>query len=264
MLLRLLVLLGGLSMIVGVSGARPADPEVAEAAGEVRMLSQRIVRTYAQVGLGVTPAIAAEQMNDALQRFGAAVDRLQGGTGAEGGGAPALRTLVAECEALTAAIRSAPTRDAAVRLSQLSVRVLEAAAPLAGASDATPSLRTAIVMASQQRMLSQRIAKAYMLLSWGEPSPALRGELAAAVAEFSGNLALLAGRVDNGAAIRTELDELGLQWAWLEVALAADGTLPYRLVVAEAADSILASADRLVRLYGGLDETTSRTVPPKE
>ena len=43
--------------------------------------------------------------------------------------------------------------------------------------------------------------------------------------------------------------DLALQWEWLETAVSGEGATSYRLIVAEASEAILASADRITRLY---------------
>jgi hypothetical protein len=103
--------------------------------------------------------------------------------------------------------------------------------------------------AGRQRMLSQRLAKAYMLRTWGVDSAALRDELEATVSEFGRNLAELGAYRDNSPEIRHELEEIGLQWEWLRTAIEAEGAVTYRLIVAESAEAILLMTDRLTRLY---------------
>ncbi|MEO5660361.1 MAG: type IV pili methyl-accepting chemotaxis transducer N-terminal domain-containing protein, partial [Polaromonas sp.] len=104
-----------------------------------------------------------------------------------------------------------------------------------------------VSLAGRQRMLSQRIAKNYLLRSWGVES--VRLELASSTKEFSAGLAKLRASEGNSAEIRSELDEVAQQWEWLQASMSVDGAGYYRLVVTESADSILEATDRITRLY---------------
>ena len=42
---------------------------------------------------------------------------------------------------------------------------------------------------------------------------------------------------------------MALQWEWLQTAIAAEGATSYRLIVAEATESILESTLRITRMY---------------
>jgi hypothetical protein len=98
-------------------------------------------------------------------------------------------------------------------------------------------------------MLSQRIVKTYLLLSWGDSSELTREELEASINEFSGALNSLRRHAENTAETTRELDEMAQHWEWLQAALATEGATSYRLIVAEAGEAILQSAERLTKLY---------------
>jgi hypothetical protein len=102
-------------------------------------------------------------------------------------------------------------------------------------------------------MLSQRLAKLYMVRATGADSPGLRDEMDSARNEFSGALAALQAASENTATLRRELESVALQWEWFQGALGQDGGLAsYRLVVADASESILRSMETVTRLYEGL------------
>jgi hypothetical protein len=106
-----------------------------------------------------------------------------------------------------------------------------------------------VILAGRQRMLSQRLVKLYMLRQWGVDSARLRSELESVQNEFTGALTNLQQRADNPPAVRSELDNLALQWEWLRSALAAEGAESYRLILAEGGDAVLELADNVSRLY---------------
>jgi hypothetical protein len=106
-----------------------------------------------------------------------------------------------------------------------------------------------INLAGRQRMLSQRLVKLYMLQQWQVSSATLRDEIERVPNEFAGALASMQQRADNSPELRTELDNLALQWEWLQTALATEGAESFRLIMAEGGEAILELADRITLLY---------------
>jgi len=241
--------------VLATAGALAADPAAAlsavSTAGEQRMLSQRIVKAYSQVGLDVMPSVATAQMNESAARFEANLAALKPIAAAAPDIQRAYDDLVAQWAPFRSAMAKAATRDAALALSRDSEKLLAAAERLTQAIEDSGARGTSrlVNLAGRQRMLSQRLAKAYMLNSWGVDSSALRAEMETASHEFSGGLNALLARPENTSEIRLELEEVALQWEWLHAAIAAEGAVSYRLVVAEAADSILVATDRVTGLY---------------
>ena len=77
----------------------------------------------------------------------------------------------------------------------------------------------------------------------------VQAEMAAARNEFSGALRLLRGSPENTEEINQALDEVGLQWTWFENAIDLQDAESFRLVVADASESILQAMDRITALY---------------
>jgi len=232
--------------------AWPAEPvSLVNRAGEQRMLSQRIVKFYCQVGMDVTPSQSRAGLEDSIARFAANVEVLGPAAARGPHTAQAFERLTRAWELVRAAASRPPSRDSALVLARHAEDVLAAAERLTRAMEdasAQPTSR-AINLAGRQRMLSQRVAKAYMLRSWGVDSAAVREEMDSAANEFNGALALLMARPENTDQLRRELQDLALQWEWLQTAVSSEGALSYRLVVADASEAILAAADRITRLY---------------
>lgn len=220
-------------------------------AGEQRMLVQRIAKSYAQIGLNVLPLPAKQELDAAVDRFEANLQHLRGLAPEDSALAASWRRMWDQWYHFRQAAKGVPRLESAVWLSYKSDELL--ATTDSFARDLEYAHRSApgrvVLQASRLRMLSQRIAKAYLLVSWGDRSSATREELDAAVAEFSGTLLNLTQRGDNSPAVAQELAELGQHWEWLQTALAAEGASTYRLIVTEAAEAILRSADRVTDLY---------------
>lgn len=220
-------------------------------AGEQRMLSQRIVKNYCLLGLNIQPIAAKAQLDAALQRFESNLAALRGPAAAYPDSAAAWLALDEAWQRLRAMLDGVPQLDTAERLSREADQVLVAAERLTrGLSSHIVGDRARLVrLSGRQRMLAQRLAKAYLLSSWGTRSISLQEELEAAELEFAGGLALLREHPGNTADLRRELDDLALHWEWLSTAMRTEGARSYRLIVVEAADAMLAGAERITQLY---------------
>lgn len=240
----------GFAACLLASLAIAAEPGAVHLAAQQRMLAQRIVKAYSQIGLNVLPTAAMNQLTKALSGFDEnllALDRDADGAKVK----QALGDLALAWQPLKAGALSPVSQARALDLSR-SADAVDAAGTrlvqlLQDQSD-TPSNRR-VRLAARQSMLCQRIAKAFMLLSWGVESASIREELDTASNEFSGGLNTLLSQHDNTAEIRLELDDMALQWEWLRAAIAAEGATSYRLIVAEATESILVSTERITRMY---------------
>lgn len=220
-------------------------------AGEQRMLSQRIVKAYLQLGLNVQPLAAKTQLDTAIRRFEANQQRLAPVIAADADSRRAGELLASAWAQMRPLTAGSPTLDNAQRLAGYGETVLNAAEMLVNiyADQTGVDQHRLLRLMARQRMLAQRIAKTYLLRSWGDQTAQLRHQSEDAIIAFEGALALFQERRDDPPAIRQELEELALQWEWLKAALESDGALSYRLIVAESADAILASADRLAQHY---------------
>lgn len=232
--------------------AQPAELTRAEAinkAGRQRMLTQRIVKSYCQVGLGVEAASARVQLDEALALFEAQLAELRPLAPRAAG------ELVELWQPFRALAAAAPSRDGAKRLRDSGAGLLQAAERLTGELERSGggALGRLVNLAGRQRMLSQRIAKAYMLATWGIGDAAEREEMRAAAAEFGAALELLRAAPQNTRELRTELAAVALQWEWLAAAAARHGEPAYPLVVADASEAILQRMEKITRMYAALD-----------
>ncbi len=224
-----------------------------DAAGRQRMLTQRIVKAYCQVGLEVTPEVSRAQLAGAVRRF----DRQLAALAANAPNAQA-RGAVTRVSRLWRGFRqtaSGPvSRDGARVLASRGEDVLQASQALVLLLErdaGTPEAKL-VNTAGRQRMLSQRLAKLYMLRAWVIDAPSIDQDIEAAGTEFSSALASLRAAPENTAAIRRELDAVALQWEWFRSAIELQGAESYALVVADASESILNSMDLVTAKYAQL------------
>lgn len=224
-----------------------------DTAGRQRMLTQRIVKAYCQVGLQVTPDVSRAQLAEAIKRF----DQQLGELTKQAPNAAAHRSLVRVKTLWTPfrRIASGPiSRDGARVLFERDDELLLAAHELVLVlQDAagTPQARL-VNISGRQRMLSQRLAKFYMLRAWGIDSSTIREQFDTASHEFAGALATLRSAPENTPAIERELQAVSLQWDWFSSAISLQGAQSFVLVVADASESILNSMDLVTGMYAEL------------
>ncbi len=252
--IQLLVLLGFATLIPGwYGGASAADPALAGAinmAGRQRMLTQRIVKAYVQTGQDITTRVSQRQLNDAVRLFDAQLAVLRKIAVAEGG-----RGTVAQLEKLWRPFKAVAlqpaSRDGAARLLAMDDALMDAAQQLTAELEqrnASPVGRL-VNISGRQRMLSQRLAKYYLLRAWGMESPVVNREIGSARAEFDGALVLLRSAPQNTAEIGKELAAVAVQWEWFKNALTMEGAAGYGLIVTNASEAILDSMEIVTDLY---------------
>lgn len=238
-----------------VQAAPPTAVDLVDLSGRQRMLSQRIVKAYAQIGTKTQSDRSQQLLAASVEQFSRQLDLLRSFVAK-----PEQKAVLAEIERLWPAVRTAAAtavaRESAPALNDRANELQTLSHRLAGliADDADIPAGRLVNLAGRQRMLSQRLAKAYMLRAWNVDSPRIGQELELSRLEFSAALQLLAQAPENTPEIRRELDSVQLQWGWFQAALELEGAVSYRLVVAESSETLLASLERLVAAYARLGQ----------
>jgi len=242
-----------LSLLLPFSGALYADYTIEEAineAGRQRMLTQRIVKSYTQLGLGVADERSRAELRYALELFESQQDRLY-----QLDSVPEVQSQLARIEGVWGSFQRLATSEAdpqrakalmvmsGVLLSQCNklVSLLEEAAG--------SQLGTLINIAGRQRMLSQRLAAFYLMRSWGIEHPALDPGIRNTRAEFDKSQAVLKKHTLDNLEIGEQLSKIDQEWAWFTSALEQTGDQRYNLVVMDASEQLLHSLEYLVALY---------------
>jgi len=159
-------------------------------------------------------------------------------------------------EELEAKLVMPPTRESVAAVAAQSDRLLVAAnaATVALEKQAKISTGNLVNTAGSQRYLSQRLAKSYFLSAAGLGDKALRDQMAADKAEFTKNMATLAGASVNTSTIRTELTMGEQQWVFFNASLEREPDARGLQAVATSSENLLEVMNNLTVQY----ETVSK------
>ena len=219
-------------------------------AGRQRMLTQRITKSYLQIELGTNAELSREQLQASVALFERQLLKLQRFTSTED-----VSVALGRVETLWKPFKekalATPTLVDAAELNQAGEVLLQACEEVVQLlEDASGSEFGRLVnISGRQRMLSQRLAKYYMLYAANVETRAAREQMLRAANEFKGGLDTLNAAVENTPAISAKLEAVARQWMWLDSALGMqDGTV-YPLIVADASEKILLLMESLTDLY---------------
>lgn len=249
-LLVICVLMGFMSSHAWALAADNGHASAVNQAGRQRMLTQRIVKAYCQIGLEIEPRDSRRQIDASVTLFEVQLAALRG-LAATREAADAIDRVEALWRPFKAIATGPVHRAGAQQLMHASEDLLRAANDLTGLMEARSGTAVGhlVNISGRQRMLSQRLAKLYMLQAWGFDSPELRSQMGSASALFEDVLAELQQAPENTDAIRAQIEAAALHWEWFRNVLELQGDPGFRQLVAEASESVLDSMERVTALY---------------
>ena len=233
-----------------IEAAEAAD--AVNRAGQLRMLSQRMVKSLALVQLGVERGAAEVQLQESVERAQANVERLD--TLALDGAVQSLRQATATSwQGLQAAIREGSGMVDLAAVDGRAAQLLDQAEHLTDALQELSGRRSLQVvnLAGRQRMLSQRVAKQSLLAGClsGPAGDAAAAAAMASVAEFDAALAQLERSPLAGDEIRATLAVARGQWQRLLEGVRGASAREGRVTLARESEALLQSFERLTSLY---------------
>lgn len=250
------LILFGLALTVG-----PATSAYAESlstiaainkAGRQRMLSQRIVKAYCLLGMNVLADKSHAILKNSANLLDAQLVELKQFTDK----ADINEALTRE-EQLWLQVKviiGAPVSlDGARKLVGLNEELQQAADRVTKLIENSANVHAGhlVNLAGRQRMLSQRIAKFYMLSKWGFKQPEIAEGMASSQKEFVSALQELESSPQNTPQIIATLAEARLQWDHFLMALGDQqiNDSGSTMVAAFASEHLLEIMDKITNLY---------------
>ena len=243
-------------------------------AGLQRMLTQRIGKAYSQIGIGANPESSHQELQEsvasfdenlaALEEFASSLQQLQKSITSFD------RTLVEPKEYTTTQsviialkqVRNLWTPVRAVATGSVNLYGAKLVAYwnddlLHATHKVTQLLQDVsndpparlVNISGRLRMLSQRMAKLYMLQVWGINTLTVQDELEAARNSFTRSFAILLATPENTDAIQHRLDVVARDWMWFRKAMNMVDTDPFPETVANVSETILVNMHEITRMY---------------
>lgn len=260
MMSRVVLLLGlTWTLLCPPAWAAIDDAEAMNLSGMQRMLSQRIAKSYLMIGAEVRSEQALQQLDQSVARFENNYQALaEYAPSAEIGAA--LEQVGESWQHYRELALSRPTREQAVLLMALSDQLLAQSEALVQLIEAhTGSAGARLVNRSgRQRMLSQRIAKLYLALSWRLPVEGLEQQLQQATGEFEAAQQELLSAEQNTPQIAAALQKVEAQWRFARAGFQLSADARYvPTVITTTTETLLWQMNELTSAYAAVMQEKS-------
>ena len=233
-----------------IDAARDAD--AINRSGQLRMLSQRVVKLCALRLAGTGVESAQQLLDESALRIGDNLVQIGRAVSADGDG-DLLDAVAQRWRALAPLLTSCADTASLRAADEAAEALLAAAEALTAALEATTSTTTLAVVnrAGRQRMLSQRLAKQALLgtLFDGDAAQAAADDAVRSIQAFEATLRELEGSPLSTPLIRQELERAAELWRHLTAGLRTAHTSDGRAVVAADSEALLSAFERLTDLY---------------
>lgn len=231
---------------------RMTENDAIDKAGMQRMLSQRILKTYCELGLGEEQGTSREQLQQAVNLFDANLLQLESYP-ADAAVKEGLARVRAAWTPYRDLALKPPSKDGARLMLDISHQLLPLTHEVVvkmeqGAGSASGRL---VNVAGRQRMLSQRLAMFYLLKLWGVGSSDEDVMADTAAKEYAAGLKELRGFRGNNKEMVALLDNLERAYNLL-IKARADKAGNLSFLIATTSERMLDDADQLTALYATL------------
>lgn len=232
-----------------------SQAEAINIAGRQRMLTQRITKSYLQIGLGADADRSRRQLREAVALFESQYERLRAyaPTDEITGALHEIEPVWSEFRQVAQA--DTPDTRSAVRLADLDEHLLDLCEAVVYLIEdlAGDSYARLVNTAGRQRMLSQRLAKFYMMAASDLAKPSTHAQMDRVSNEFKGALHTLRSAPENSVGINEKLERVFEQWVWMESSLDMQDGAYYPLIVDDASEKILTLMDSITGMYARID-----------
>lgn len=224
--------------------------EAVNVAGKQRMLTQRMLKNYAMVGMGNGYANPGQDLQKNIEQFDASLENLKAMKINDEVDA-SLKEVDKQWLPLKAIMQQAPDKEKVVQLQNELDSLLGAchnATQLIAASSGVTS-SDIINISGRQRMLSQRLAALYMMKVWGVEDTQFRKKLNTAMEEFTQAQTTLLASQHNTQEINTGLNKVKKLFKWFEVMGRSESGKYAPAIISKSADKILNEMNNITSMY---------------
>ena len=224
-------------------------------AGRQRMLSQRIVKLYCQIGLGVHSEESYLNLLEDVNRFENHYKILKNYSDD-----PVYQEMLEWVDIAWNRFKplvTAPVmRDNLLRINHLGEDLLYTSDQITiFLQDSVEQREEMLVnISGRLRMFAQRLGKLYLMKSWGFNQWSVNNEMKRIRQHYALTLIRLRSAPENSWATRESLKEVNLQWIQFKKILEREGDRWRRLEVADASDALLQMMDAITNTYAESSE----------
>ncbi|MCP4995186.1 MAG: hypothetical protein GY934_15615 [Gammaproteobacteria bacterium] len=229
--------------------------EAINKAGRQRMLTQRMVKAYAQMGQDISYLVAEKQLAAAVDLFDAQLAELKAYSST-----PDTEQGLKKVSKLWGPVKNAvlkkPERDQTEALRANAEMLLAAAhqVVLKFTAQSGTNQGHLVNIAGRQRMLSQRMGNLYMLRSWGFNNPEYLEDYKLAVSDFDNALQELSSSNDNTQEIRDALADVAANWKVFKLSNQMEEGKYIPTLVTRMLDKILGQMNEITGMYAALPQ----------